>query len=202
MGLVDQTGGFEGACRRALELAGAPVGAYQVVSYAPAVRRFSLLAALREISSGHLFALWDCWLEVGGESWLGKTLPLLMVALLGGLGGCAGPERAQTRPTEIGASQVETSDQVLGRFLDATDKGDFDSAYLLLAGSWRARYTPARLKQDFELEPRSRELVERARSALKRGARVADGVAEYPIGDGKAVRLITENGTFKIASLE
>ena len=59
-----------------------------------------------------------------------------------------------------------------------------------------------RLKQDFELEPRAKELVGRARSALKRGGREANGVAEYPIGDGKAVRLVRENGAFKIASLE
>src|SRR5229473_625499 len=202
LGLVDRTGGFEGACRRALELAGAPTPTYQVVSYAPAARRLSLLAALREISSSQLFALWDWWLEIGGESWLGKMLLFLLLACLGGLGACATAERAQTRSTEIGAIQPDTSDQVLGQFLDAAEKGDFDSAYQLLAGSWRARYTPARLKQDFELEPRAKELVGRARSALKRGGREAGGVAEYSIGDGKAVRLVRENGVFKIASLE
>ena len=202
LGLVDRTGGFEGACRRALELAGAPTPTYQVVSYAPAARRLSLLAALREISSSQLFALWDWWLEIGGESWLGKMLLFLLLACLGGLGACATAERAQTRSTEIGAIQPETSDQVLGQFLDAAEKGDFDSAYQLLAGSWRARYTPARLKQDFELEPRAKELVGRARSALKRGGREAGGVAEYSIADGKAVRLVRENGVFKIASLE
>jgi protease-4 len=202
LGLVDRNGGFEGACRRALELAGAPAPRYQVVSYAPATRRLSLLTALREISSSHLFALSDWWLEIGGESWLGKLRLFLLLACLAGLGACATAERAKTQSTEIGAVQPETSDQVLGQFLDAAEKGDFDSAYQLLAGSWRARYTPARLRQDFELEPRAKELVGRARSALKRGGREAGGVVEYPIGDGKAVRLVRENGAFKIASLE
>jgi protease-4 len=202
LGLVDRTGGFEGACRRALELAGAPTPSYQVVSYAPTARRLSLLTALREISSSHLFALWDWWLEIGGERWLGKMRLFLLLACLGGLGACATAGRAKTQSNETGAIQTETSDQVLGQFLDAAERGDFDSAYQLLAGSWRARYTPARLKQDFELEPRAKEMVGRARSALKRGRREAEGFAEYPIGDGKAVRLVRENGAFKIASLE
>src|SRR6266852_5991623 len=94
-----------------------------------------------------------------------------LLARLAGPGACTTAIAAPTRSTEIGSIQPETSDQVLGQFLDAAEEGDFDSAYQLLAGSWRARYTPARLKQDFELEPRAKELVARARSALKRGRR-------------------------------
>src|SRR5260221_14647331 len=99
---------------------------------------------------------------MGGESWLDKMRIFLLLACLGGLGACATAERAKTQSAEIGAIQTETSDQVLGQFLDAAEKGDFDSAYQLLAGGRRARYTPPPLRQAFELEPRAKGLVGRA----------------------------------------
>jgi len=193
VGLIDQVGPFERACERALELASLPSKRYQVRSYAPKARRFSLLAALREISSTHLYALWD--------GWLGKVLAFSLFAALATPLGCA---TGAGRPVSEGppSSPDAGSAAVLRRFLDAADVGDFDTAYQLLTESWRARYTPERLKRDFALEPRAKDLLARARVALKGSAReVADGV-EYPIGDGSAVRLVREGGAFKIAALE
>jgi len=195
VGLIDQVGPFEGACARALELASLPTARYRVRSYAPKVGRFSLLAALREISSTHLFALW--------EGWLGRVVAfsLLAAAALSTSGGCA--TGTATPVAEGPASSAETgSAAVLRRFLDAADRGDFEAAYPLLSERWRARYTPERLKQDFALEPRAKDLLARARTALKGSPREVGEVVEYPIGDGSAVRLVREGGAFKIAALE
>ena len=92
---------------------------------------------------------------------------------------------------------------MLAEFIDAAEAGDFRRAYQLLSGEWRARYTPARLEQDFEDEPLARERLERARGALSRGALfVGAEVAEFPIGAGRAVRLVREHGDFRVAALE
>jgi len=90
----------------------------------------------------------------------------------------------------------------LSRFLDAAEAGDFDAAYQMMAGSWRARYTPERLKEDFDREPLAKERLARARAALKTAPAMRDGLAEFPIGDGKAVRLVREDGGFRVMSLE
>lgn len=92
--------------------------------------------------------------------------------------------------------------EVLSRFLDAAESGDFDAAYQMMSGSWRARYTPERLKQDFAREPLARERLARARAALSAPPLARDGWAEFPIGDGKSVRLIREEGVFRVVALE
>jgi hypothetical protein len=90
----------------------------------------------------------------------------------------------------------------LQKFLDAVDRGDFASAYGLLAAPWRARYTPQRLKEDLALEPLGRERMARARHALGTAAVLRGDGAEWPLGEGKAVRLIREDGAFRVVSLE
>jgi hypothetical protein len=92
--------------------------------------------------------------------------------------------------------------QTLERFLDAAERGDFVAAYGLLAASWRARYTPERLKEDFGREPLARERLVRARRALERPPSQTDQGVEYPLGDGKAVRLVREADGFRVAALE
>jgi len=193
VGLIDQVGSFERACERALELASLPTERYRVRSYAPRARRFSLLAALREISTTHLYALWD--------GWLGKVLLFSLLAALSIPGGCA-TDTARTVAEGPPSSAETGSAAVLQRFLDAADRGDFETAYELLSQIWRVRYTPERLKRDFALEPRAKDLLGRARTALKGSAKEEGDVVEYPIGDGNAVRLVREGGAFRIAALE
>jgi hypothetical protein len=91
---------------------------------------------------------------------------------------------------------------VLADFIAAADAGDFRRAYELLAGDWRARYTPERLESDFRAEPLAKERLDRARIALKESPIVHGDVAEFPIGAGMAVRLVKENGSFRVAALE
>ena len=100
------------------------------------------------------------------------------------------------------ASAKETAAEVLADFIAAADAGDFHRAYELLAGDWRARYTPERLERDFRDEPLAKDRLDRARSALKGSPVVRGDLAEFPIGAGRAVRLVKENGNFRVAALE
>ena len=102
-----------------------------------------------------------------------------------------------------GLPPSEAASQVLAEFIAAAEAGEFGRAYQLLSGEWRARYTPARLEQDFADEPLAKERLERARGALSRGARLVGAeVAEFPIGGDRAVRLVREQGDFRVAALE
>jgi len=90
----------------------------------------------------------------------------------------------------------------LEQFVEAVERGDFVAAYDLLSASWRARYSPDRLKEDFDREPLARERLDRAKRALGGHALFKEQTAEYPLGDGKAVRLVREGGAYKISALE
>ena len=92
--------------------------------------------------------------------------------------------------------------EALGKFLDAVSSNDFESAYRMLAGPWRGRYTPARLKADFAAEPLAKERLERARAALAGDFVWRGETAELPVGEGKSVKLVREGGAFKVAALE
>jgi len=100
------------------------------------------------------------------------------------------------------AAPTATATEALAAFITAAKTGDFDRAYALLSGDWRARYTPERLKSDFEAEPLAKDRLERARVALAQPPVVRGDVAEFPIGAGKAVRLVKEGGNFRVAALE
>jgi hypothetical protein len=92
--------------------------------------------------------------------------------------------------------------EALARFLDAADAGDFASAYGMLSGSWRARYTPALFAKDFAAEPLAKERLARARAGLSASVVWSEDQAQLPLGGGKAVRLVREGGVFRVAALE
>jgi hypothetical protein len=96
----------------------------------------------------------------------------------------------------------QAAGEVLAAFIAAAEARDFERAYLLLCGALRARYTPDRLQRDFDNEPLARERLERARQALRQEATLRGDFAEFPLGAGKAVRLVREDGSFRVASLE
>ncbi|MDY7231096.1 signal peptide peptidase SppA [Hyalangium rubrum] len=61
-GLVDRLGGFEDACRHALNLAKVPTEKFELMTYGGGARRRSLLQLLLSMSSTHLYALCPtCW---------------------------------------------------------------------------------------------------------------------------------------------
>lgn len=91
---------------------------------------------------------------------------------------------------------------VLKGFLDAVGAGNWARAWSLLSDPLRARYTPERLREDFKREPLSAERVRRARLALEGDVRVTASGAEFPIGKGRAVRLVREAGEYRVAAIE
>jgi hypothetical protein len=95
--------------------------------------------------------------------------------------------------------------KVLKRFLTAVEARDFETVYGCLAQTWRDRYTPARLEKDFALEPQAKDRVARVRAALARKGLVVEVSREgvqFPLGEGRAVRLVREAGDYRIAALE
>jgi hypothetical protein len=91
---------------------------------------------------------------------------------------------------------------VLSRFLDSVDAKDWKTAWSLLAAPLRARYTPERLREDFEREPLSQERLRRARIAQKGPVKVGASEALFPLGDERAVRLVLEEGEYRVAAIE
>jgi hypothetical protein len=90
----------------------------------------------------------------------------------------------------------------LGRFLDAVEAGEWSLAWSLLHGPLRARYTPERLREDFQREPLAPERLRRARLAWQGPVRVTRSGAEFPLGDERAVRLVREGGAWRVAAIE
>ncbi|HSP79046.1 MAG TPA: hypothetical protein VLQ93_10980, partial [Myxococcaceae bacterium] len=91
---------------------------------------------------------------------------------------------------------------VLGRFLDAVEAEEWSLAWSLLHGPLRARYTPERLREDFQREPLAAERLRRARLAWLGPVRVTAAGAEFPLGDERAVRLVREGGAWRVSAIE
>ncbi|MBX5483593.1 MAG: signal peptide peptidase SppA [Myxococcaceae bacterium] len=69
-GLVDRVGGFEDACRRALELAGRPAKApIEVALFGTRPPRLGLLGLVSQLARTQIYALCDPWFSA---SWLGR----------------------------------------------------------------------------------------------------------------------------------
>lgn len=97
----------------------------------------------------------------------------------------------------------EAAAEVLVRFLDAADAGNFEAALGLLGAQWRNKYTPKRFEEDFAKEPLAKERLQRARSALAQGRWVVDASgAQLPLGDGRAVRVAKEGDAYRVVALE
>ncbi|NMO19718.1 hypothetical protein HPC49_35270 [Pyxidicoccus fallax] len=90
----------------------------------------------------------------------------------------------------------------LSRFLDTVEARDWKTAWSLLAAPLRARYTPERLREDFEREPLAKERLRRARLALNTHVRVGAAEAVFPLGEDRAVVLVLEDGEYRVAAIE
>jgi hypothetical protein len=96
----------------------------------------------------------------------------------------------------------EAARAVLERFLSAVEAGEWATAWSLLAGPVRSRYTPERLRSDYEREPLAAERVRRARLALEGSVRLEEGEARLPLDGEAAVRLVLEGGEYRVAAME
>ncbi|NOJ81391.1 hypothetical protein [Myxococcus xanthus] len=102
----------------------------------------------------------------------------------------------------VEARPADVPRAALRQFIDSVEARDWKAAWGQLAGPLRARYTPERLREDFEREPLAKERLRRARLALNTHVRVGAGEAVFPLGDERAVRLVLEEGEYRIAALE
>jgi hypothetical protein len=112
--------------------------------------------------------------------------------------------QGQWRVVDSGPAQSlqAAADAILLRFLQAADEGDFKTAWTLLAPSLRSRYTPARLKEDFQNEPKSQERLGRVKAAAGQKWQATSEGAEQVLGEGKSVKLVREGDAWRVAALE
>jgi hypothetical protein len=119
------------------------------------------------------------------------------------LAACAG-----TRPPPGAgdpSGSTEEAGGVLWRLAAAVREGRPDEAWPLLSARWRARSTPASLAADLEASGRvGRDAAERAQALLAAGQRpvVEGGRATLAVGEGKAARLVLEDGAWRVDALE
>lgn len=111
-------------------------------------------------------------------------------------------EQAQGSWRVVESRPADVPRAVLGRFLDAVDAKDWQTAWSLLSAPLRARYTPERLRDDFEHEPLAKERLRRARVALKGPVKVGASEAIFPVGGSHAVTLVLEDGEYRVAAIE
>lgn len=125
--------------------------------------------------------------------------PGVPLALEGSLAGW----RVVEPPTPAGgADDVLQAQALIEHFLAAVQSGDFDAVYTDLSASWRARYTPARLKSDFSSEPSATARLERIRAALPGSWELTATGPELALGAGLRLRLRREGGALKVVALE
>lgn len=107
----------------------------------------------------------------------------------------------QTVPNAALADEAQAR-ELVNHFLAAVDRGDFEAAFGDLSSSWRARYTPARLKSDFFTEPTAVSRLARIRAGLAGQWEVTVAGPQLPLGDGRALKLLREGSALKVAALE
>jgi hypothetical protein len=101
----------------------------------------------------------------------------------------------ETRPSDEAKA-------VLTRFLNAVEARDWEKAWSLLSAPLRSRYTPDRLREDYQREPLANERIRRARLSLRGNVKVTNSDATFPLGADRAVRLVLEEGEYRVAAIE
>jgi hypothetical protein len=101
----------------------------------------------------------------------------------------------ETRP-------ADEAKAVLTRFLNAVESRDWEKAWSLLSAPVRSRYTPDRLREDYQREPLATERIRRARLSLRGNVKVTNTDATFPLGADRAVRLVLEEGEYRVAAIE
>jgi signal peptide peptidase SppA len=203
-GLVDRLGGYEEACRRALELAKVPAERFDIVFYGARDQRFSLLKLLLGGSHAGVYAFcptaWNLASSFFSRS--GVSLLALAFALATGCVHAPCPSQGETTAQARAPASEDGARDALGRFLSAVEAAEWPLAWSLLHGPLRTRYTPERLREDFLREPLASERLRRARLAWQGPVRVAGAEARFPLGDERAVRLLQEEGSWRVVALE
>jgi hypothetical protein len=111
-------------------------------------------------------------------------------------------ERRETTWRIVETRPNDEAKAALTRFLNAVEARDWEKAWSLLSSPLRSRYTPDRFREDYQREPLARERLRRARLALKGNVKVAGNEATFPLGADRSVRLVMEEGEYRIAAIE
>ncbi|WP_224249789.1 hypothetical protein [Hyalangium gracile] len=111
-------------------------------------------------------------------------------------------ERRQDSWRVVETRPADEAKAVLTRFLNAVEARDWEKAWSLLSGPLRSRYTPERFREDFQREPLAKERMRRARLALRGNVKVTNSDASFPLGADRAVRLVLEEGEYRVAAIE
>jgi hypothetical protein len=111
-------------------------------------------------------------------------------------------ERRQDAWRVVETRPSDEAKAALTRFLNAVDARDWEKAWSQLSAPQRSRYTPDRFRDDFQREPLARERVRRARLALRGNVKVTNSDATFPLGADRAVRLVLEEGEYRVAAIE
>ncbi|MFL5347933.1 MAG: hypothetical protein ACJ8AT_24340 [Hyalangium sp.] len=111
-------------------------------------------------------------------------------------------ERRQDTWRVVETRPADEAKAALTRFLNAVEARDWEKAWSLLSGPLRSRYTPDRFREDFQREPLAKERLRRARLALRGNVKVTHGDATFPLGADRAVRLVLEEGEYRVAAIE
>jgi len=130
-----------------------------------------------------------------------RPLSMLLV-LLTLSAGCTHAPVSPPSLKEVKPQPEDAARAVLTRFLEAVEGEDWTSAWSLLHGPLRTRYTPERLREDFAREPLAAERLRRARLVSEGPVRVTPTEALFPLGEDRAVRLTLEEGAYRIAAIE
>lgn len=110
------------------------------------------------------------------------------------------PKTADT-PAQTNPNDAEPRAVALG-FVEATEHHDFEAVYLTLSSKLRDRYTPARLRADFEAEPLATERIDRIRASLSKPFTVTATTAVLQGGETRALKLVREEGAWRILEIE
>lgn len=102
----------------------------------------------------------------------------------------------------VAPDEEQQARALVEHFLAAVQSGDFEAVFTDLGASWRAKYTPERLKADFTLEPSATERLQRIKAALPGKWLVTAAGPELPLGEGKRLQLQREGGALKVVALE
>lgn len=107
-------------------------------------------------------------------------------------------------PARSPDAETQAVRSILGVFLEAVDRADFRAAYTLLDERWRAKYTPERLRSDFEREPRAMTLVARLKAQASSAIDLdpARDRAWLALGADRHVLLTKEAQGWRLSSLE
>lgn len=112
------------------------------------------------------------------------------------------PPVTPPKPPVVVASQDDEVRAAAERFVAAAERRDFQTAYAMLSGPLRDRYTPERLAHDFDNEPLAKERLARIRAALAQPFAVTPAKAVLQLGAANAFTMSHEADGWRVASLE